>query len=120
MSRKPARLSINLAKLLQIKQHKANAANERHNSEDGQLIEVARKGDDSKRGSLSTQGEVGIREKTGEQNSFAGASSNQGSAILDAKEIYRLKSTWKAVHRKIVDAGVELFLLYAKYIVSFF
>ena len=32
---------------------------------------------------------------------------------VEQKDIYRLKSTWKAVHRKVDEAGVELFLLYA-------
>ena len=31
---------------------------------------------------------------------------------LDAKELFRLKSSWRAVHRQITEAGVELFLKY--------
>lgn len=34
---------------------------------------------------------------------------------LDAKQSYRLKSSWKAVHRKLEDAGVMIFIKYVNY-----
>ena len=37
---------------------------------------------------------------------------------LDAKDVYRLKSTWKAVHRKVDEAGIELFLQYDLHLIS--
>ena len=42
----------------------------------------------------------------------SGPSGDQSLLPLDAREIYRLKTSWRAVRRQIQDAGVEIFLGY--------
>ena len=42
----------------------------------------------------------------------SGPAGNQDLLPLTPKEIFRLKSSWRVVHRKLDEAGVEIFLRY--------